>query len=661
MSLLTQGGTAEVSNVVITDDNTEACHGEGREDALVTKDKKLEYTVAQIPPIPLMIGAALQRRNLDMSLVQVSVENSISSLMELCGEKEHRKPNYMDQLQIEVTLNESRKAQFKSNHLLKKKECAFGVQYVTAMSLAQSPDVPAEPELNGRTDLMLLYTTQLYVYDVFKFSCSMLKRFGLNYYTGWRPSTVSSERDIIDAENITLIADFNMSHNATTIAEPEKLQKLAGSLMAASLVEIVVGATGVVGFMLRYIGPVTVAPTISLVGFSLYKIPILYSRSSWEIALSGAVIVIVLSLFLENVQIPLPSCGGTTQEGKRSSIRLFGLFPVLLSILTMWTISALLTITNVFPDDPSNFRYMARTDAKSSLIHLTSWLVFPYPGQFGMPGFSFPVFVGFSAAFFSSFVESVGDYFAGAKACEVDTPPNHAVNRGILMEGLSGLLSGAVGVAHATTSYSGNIAMISVTKTGSRSVMVCAGLMLIIFAFLGKFGAALACVPDPVVGGVIIIICGLLVSIGFSTLRYVNLSSSRNLTILGLSLFVGVFLPEWIDRHPDVINTGNTEADAVLKVTLGTHMFVGGMVAMILDNIVQGTLEDRGISMWRKRHGNNSSHLNEEDNSSLIPSSAVYGWHCVGSLYKKLNVLSYLPFMPPRPTMVPSVSTGAVD
>lgn len=81
-----------------------------------------------------------------------------------------------------------------------------------------------------------------------------------------------------------------------------------------------------------------------------------------------------------------------------------------------------------------------------------------------MPGFSVAVFIGFSAAFFSSLVESVGDYFAGSKACEVDTPPDHAVNRGIFMEGLGGLLSGSIGVGHATTSYSGNIATISVSK-----------------------------------------------------------------------------------------------------------------------------------------------------------------------------------------------------
>ncbi|XP_046548537.1 solute carrier family 23 member 1-like [Haliotis rubra] len=191
--------------------------------------------------------------------------------------------------------------------------------------------------------------------------------------------------------------------------------------------------------------------------------------------------------------------------------------------------------------------------------------------------------------------------------------------------------------------------------------MVCAGLILIIFAFLGKLGAAFASVPDPVLGGVIIIICGLLVSIGFSTLRYVNLGSSRNLTILGLSFFVGVFLPEWIGRHPDVINTGNTEADAVLKVTLGTHMFVGGMVAMILDNIVKGTLEDRGIAMWRKRHENDSCPQKENEYSSLTPSSVAYGWYCVPRLYKKIKIISYLPFMPPRPRRGPSESTSALD
>ena len=61
--------------------------------------------------------------------------------------------------------------------------------------------------------------------------------------------------------------------------------QLSGSLMVASLVEVIVGSTGMVGPLLRLIGPITVAPTISLIGISLYKVCIIYARSQWTIAL----------------------------------------------------------------------------------------------------------------------------------------------------------------------------------------------------------------------------------------------------------------------------------------------------------------------------------------------------------------------------------------
>ena len=63
-------------------------------------------------------------------------------------------------------------------------------------------------------------------------------------------------------------------------------------------------------------------------------------------------------------------------------------------------------------------------------------------------------------------VESVGDYYAAAKCCQVMPPPDHAMSRGILMEGISSFVSGAVGAAHACTSYSGNIALLTLTQVG---------------------------------------------------------------------------------------------------------------------------------------------------------------------------------------------------
>ena len=63
-----------------------------------------------------------------------------------------------------------------------------------------------------------------------------------------------------------------------------------------------------------------------------------------------------------------------------------------------------------------------------------------------------------------SVLDSVGDYYACARAARVPIPTPEAVNRGILMEGFCSFLSGTVGCGHATTTYGANIGTIGVTK-----------------------------------------------------------------------------------------------------------------------------------------------------------------------------------------------------
>ena len=41
--------------------------------------------------------------------------------------------------------------------------------------------------------------------------------------------------------------------------------------MVAAMFQILIGFTGLVGFLLRFIGPLTIAPTITLVGLSLFQ------------------------------------------------------------------------------------------------------------------------------------------------------------------------------------------------------------------------------------------------------------------------------------------------------------------------------------------------------------------------------------------------------
>ena len=92
-------------------------------------------------------------------------------------------------------------------------------------------------------------------------------------------------------------------------------------------------------------------------------------------------------------------------------------------------------------------------------------------GVWGAPTFSVPMFVSMLAVMVTSVLESVGDYYAAARACEVAAPPSHAVNRGIAVEGLGSLLSGLFGVGHGITSYSAPTALICLTGVTTNKLL----------------------------------------------------------------------------------------------------------------------------------------------------------------------------------------------
>ena len=79
---------------------------------------------------------------------------------------------------------------------------------------------------------------------------------------------------------------------------------------------------------------------------------------------------------------------------------------------------------------------------------------------------------------------------------------------------------------------------------------------MIILAVIGKFGGVFATIPDPVLGGTFIVSFGIIVGVGLSMLQYVQLSSMRNIFVLGVSLFFGMVLPFYVKRKPQSIDTG---------------------------------------------------------------------------------------------------------
>uniref|UniRef100_A0A182VXG1 Xanthine/uracil transporter n=1 Tax=Anopheles minimus TaxID=112268 RepID=A0A182VXG1_9DIPT len=373
-----------------------------------------------------------------------------------------------------------------------------------------------------------------------------------------------------------------------------RMRELSGAIAVAALSQVVLGFSGLVGKVLRIVTPLTIVPTVALVGITLFQHASETASKQWGIAVGTTGMLTLFSQVMSEVQFP--GVGYRKGHGLRLIwFPLFKLFPVLLTIAIMWTVCGVLTATGVFPEG-----HPARTDVRLRVLEDAEWFRIPYPGQFGMPTVSLAGVLGMLAGVIACTVESISYYPTISQMCAAPPPPLHAINRGIGIEGLGTVLAGLWGSGNGTNTFGENVGAIGVTKVGSRRVIQWAALIMILQGVLNKFGAAFIMIPDPVVGGIFCVMFGMITAFGLAALQYVDLRSARNLYILGVSFFFPLVLCLWLQEHPGAIQTGNETVDSTLSVLLGTTILVGGVLGCTLDNLIPGTPEERGLVAWSK-------------------------------------------------------------
>jgi len=350
-----------------------------------------------------------------------------------------------------------------------------------------------------------------------------------------------------------------------------RMQHVQGAIIAGSLAEIIVGASGLVGRLLKFVGPITIAPTIALIGLSLFKFGAPEAGRYWPIGGLTIFLIILFSQYLRNKH------------------RTFELYPILLAIVTAWIISAICTALGIFP---------AGHPAHTSLANLKDapWFRIPYPFQWGFPQFGAAAIVGMLAGYIASIVESIGDYYACARLSGAPIPDKKMINRGITFEGIGCFIAGIFGTGNGTTSYSENIGAIGLTRVGSRRVVQAGAVIMILLGTVSKFGALFTTIPQPIVGGMYCAMFGMIAAVGLSNLQFVDLNSPRNLFILGFAFFMGLSVPEYFGQHPMQFNP--IWLANIINTLGSTGMAVGAFSALILDNTIPGTVEERGLNAW---------------------------------------------------------------
>ncbi|WP_439026225.1 uracil-xanthine permease family protein [Haloarchaeobius sp. DT45] len=366
-----------------------------------------------------------------------------------------------------------------------------------------------------------------------------------------------------------------------------KLLFLQGAIIAAATTEVFIGYLGIVGRLRRLLSPVVVAPTIALIGLSLFNVPQITApdQNWWLLGLTVG-LVVLFSQYLGDGH------------------RVFQLFPVLLAIVLAWLVAAGLSVTGIYTDGTKGFVDLAAVTDVSLVFAI-------YPLQWGMPRFEMAFAIGMFAGVLASIIESFGDYHAVARLTGTGAPSESRINHGIGMEGLMNVFAGIMG-AGGSTSYSENIGAIGLTGVASRRVVQVGAAVMLVVGFFGPFGQLVATIPDPIVGGLFVAMFGQIVAVGISNLKYVDLDSSRNVFVIGIALFTGLSIPNYMAGVGGVAALkeglagiavlgpvlGTDPVANTLFVIGGTGMAVGGIVALVLDNTIPGSAEERGVEAW---------------------------------------------------------------
>lgn len=289
------------------------------------------------------------------------------------------------------------------------------------------------------------------------------------------------------------------------IIESTKLYGLPGTLggvIAVGLVySLVAGLVRLRGVSLvqRLFPPVVVGPVITVIGLSLAGTAVDMARTNWLIAIISLAAAVLVVAF-----------------GKG----LVKLIPIFVGILVGYLASLILGLIDFSP------------------IREAAWIGLP---QFTAPGFNWAAILYMVPVAIAPIIEHIGDMYAISGVAGKNFVEKPGLHRTLLGDGIATSIAGCFGSVPNTT-YSEVTGAISLTKVTNPFILRISAVTAIVFSLVGKISGFLKTIPQSVLGGIMLLLFGLIASVGIGTLvsAKTDMSTTRNQVIVSLILTVGI-------------------------------------------------------------------------------------------------------------------------
>jgi uracil permease len=281
---------------------------------------------------------------------------------------------------------------------------------------------------------------------------------------------------------------------------------LVGMMAAGIVYALVFAIIALAGlnWVNKVLPPVVVGPVVMIIGLSLTPVAISQASKGLITAFLTAGIVIVCSLW-----------------GKG----FFKIIPILLGTIGGYLIA------------------IGQGQVNFDAINNAAWIALPkltiVTGN--MPVLAWGAVSLIAPIAIATIVEDVGHLLVIGDTVDRDLMRKPGLHKVLLGNGVATFIGGLLGGVPLTT-YGENIGVLAITRVFSARVIQGAALIAILLSFVQKFGAAIQTIPEPVLGGITIILYGMIAAVGLRNLveNKVNLSNNRNLLIVSVIFTLGV-------------------------------------------------------------------------------------------------------------------------
>ncbi|MDQ0215286.1 uracil permease [Oikeobacillus pervagus] len=171
-------------------------------------------------------------------------------------------------------------------------------------------------------------------------------------------------------------------------------------------------------------------------------------------------------------------------------------------------------------------------------VREAAWIALP---DFYAPTFDWSSIAIIAPAALVVIAEHIGHLVVTQNIVNRDLMKNPGLDRSLLGNGVSTIISGFVGSTPNTT-YGENIGVLALTKVYSTWVIGGAAVCAIFLSFFGKLAALISTIPTPVMGGISLLLFGVIAVSGLRMLveSKVDYSKATNMILTTVVLVIGI-------------------------------------------------------------------------------------------------------------------------